>query len=823
MSKNIRIESVKEGYALGWSYVPLKGKKPFTKEWQSRDREDESQALNWAEKGNIGIRCGKNSGGLVVVDVDPGADVSSFDLPDTITVKTGRGGFHMYFKYDGEIKNSAGKMGKHIDVRADGGQVVAVGSIHPDTNKMYRYVPGLTPADVELADLPDWVLKRLQSKRKPSKKKPAKRKRLAGDPDTQAYARAALDAEVEAVEKAPKGQRNDTLNRAAFSIGTLIGAGALAERIASATLENAADVAGLIDEDGLAAVRATIKSGIESGKLQPRDIPNRPGGYSLPVFDDMEPAEEADKEPDNNKPSKRGASPGKAAACPPPKKTRKNKDTPRTEVIREQPAVMLPGTHLTRKGYKEVGNDRFAQAVLKAIPKGIIYDRGGLPVEITGPRGRQKLQLLTPDRMRLIMDQNLRLIQWSRKNKSIQQLYKNATRDHAKLALAAVTDCKEILRLNLFTNYPVYNQDWELAKPGYHEGTYYDEPSELSGIEPRYNSWAIMEDLLTDFPFTDEADKENFIGLLLTPLIRPAVLGNVPLFLIKSSLPRTGKTKLAEQVLGGIYLGEETPAMQWSTNEDERDKRILSVLKQGDTLLHVDNINHYMDSPALASLVTSKYYSGRLLGQSQMLRLENTLTIVATANNPRATGEIVKRTVPITLQPETETPELRDNFKHPHLFKYILNRRQRVWCWLLGMIENYKAAGFPATKVKMGGFEGWAAAMSGIMHTGNAVKWFSNWREWIAEADPEGEDLREFVNTWWSLKSETICYARELHEIAKDGDLFGMILSRSRSEQGQLTAFSQGVLVKYLNAPVDDFIIRRGPKRTYYLQCLRKG
>jgi len=817
MSKQIRVESVREGHGLGWSYVPLRGKKPFSKKWQKRDREDLDQAVKWAEKGNIGIRTGKNSGGLVVVDVDPGADVSSFDLPDTVTVKTGRGGFHMYFEYEGEIKNSAGKMGKHIDVRADGGQVVAVGSIHPDTNKMYRYVSGLSPAEVELAPLPKWVIKRLQSKRKPAK--PKKRKRPAGDPDAQAYARAALDAEVEAIESAGKGQRNDTLNRAAFSIGTLVGSGAIDERIASVTLETAADNCGLIQEDGLAAVRATIASGMESGKLEPRDIPNRERA-SLPVFDDEEPDE---PEAENNKTSERGGSPGKAAACPPPKKTRKKEETPRAEVLREQPAVMLPGTHLTRKGYREVGNDRFAQSVLKSIPKGVIYDRGGVPVEVVGSPGHQKLQILTPDRMRLIMDQNIRLIQWARKNKSIQQLYRNATRDHAKLAIAAVTDCKEIRKLNMFTNYPVYNSDWELAKPGYHEGMYYDEPPELAGIEPRYNSWAIMEDLLTDFPFTDEADKENFISLLLTPLIRPAVLGNVPLFLIKSSLPRTGKTKLAEQVLGGIYLGEETPAMQWSTNEDERDKRILSVLKQGDTLLHVDNINYYMDSPALASLVTSKYYSGRLLGQSQMLRLENTLTIVATANNPRATGEIVKRTVPITLQPETETPELRDNFKHPHLFKYVLKRRQRVWCWLLGMVENYKAAGFPATKVKMGGFEGWAAAMSGIMHTGNAVKWFSNWREWIAEADPEGEDLREFVNAWWSLKADTVCYARELHEIAKDGDLFGMILSRSRSEQGQLTAFSQGVLVKYLNAPVDDFIIRRGPKRTYYLQCLKKG
>lgn len=806
MSKKTRIEATEQGWELGWSYVQLKGKIPTEKSWASRKRESKDLAAKWAEAGNVGIRTGKHSGGLVVVDIDRGADVAEFDLPDTVTVRTGNGGFHLYFQHKGTLRNSAGKIAKKVDIRADGGQVVAVGSVHDKTKKTYRYASGLSPAEIEVAKLPKWICERLKSK-KPTKGK-AKRKRPAGDPDAEAYAKAALESESERVASAGHGERNDTLNRAAFSIGTLVGAGALDERIAAATLETAADICGLIEDDGLTSVQTTIKSGIRSGMKEPRDIPNRPGG--LPEFPD---------EPEEETTTRDGVPPEED--CPP---TSDKKGAPRVDVIREQPAIMIPGTHLTKKGYREVGNDAFAQSVLKCLPPDAIYNRGGVLVEIVGDPGYRKLQVLTSDRMRLIMDRNMRLIQWSRKNKKIQQIYRNATRDWAKLALAAGTDSTHIRPLNLFTNYPIYMPSWELAKPGWHEGTYYDEPPELSGIKPRVSmSWSIIEDLLVDFPFANEADMENFVSLLITPLIRPAVLGNVPLFLIKSSLPRTGKTKLAEQVLGGLYIGEETPAMQWSTNEDERDKRILSILKQGDTILHVDNVNHYMDSPALASLVTSKYYSGRLLGQSQMLRLENTLTIVATANNPRATGEIVKRTVPITLQPASETPELRDDFKHPHLFKHILNRRANVWSWMLGMVERYKEAGMPATKMKMGGFEGWMAAMSGIMHCGNAMKWMSNWRQWVAEADPEGEDLREFVNQWWAKYGNSACHARELLTLAKDHDLFGMALNRSRSEQGQLTIFSQSVLIKYMNAPVEDLIIERGTQRTYSLRQLKRG
>ena len=50
-------------------------------------------------------------------------------LPKTVTVKTGKGR-HLYFRCaDVRVSNSAGRIGKGIDVRGDGGYVVAAGSI----------------------------------------------------------------------------------------------------------------------------------------------------------------------------------------------------------------------------------------------------------------------------------------------------------------------------------------------------------------------------------------------------------------------------------------------------------------------------------------------------------------------------------------------------------------------------------------------------------------------------------------------------------------------------------------------------------------------
>lgn len=258
--------------------------------------------------------------------------------------------------------------------------------------------------------------------------------------------------------------------------------------------------------------------------------------------------------------------------------------------------------------------------------------------------------------------------------------------------------------------------------------------------------------------------------------------------------------------------------MQWSGNDEEQDKRILSLLRQGDTILHADNVGAFLDSASVASLVTSKYYQGRILGKSQVIKLENQLTVIATANNPRATGEIVRRSVPITLQPETDAPELRDDFKHPDLFGHVLRRRRAILACLVGMVDDWLTAGRPTGGTKMGGFEGWAATVSGIMGYHGYTEWMENWRDWIREADPEGEDLRDFVAEWWDKHKELNATPRELLDIAEEHDLFGMVLARSRTDHGRLALFSMRILAKYTNAPVGGFTIRRGSRRRFHLE-----
>jgi putative DNA primase/helicase len=258
---------------LGWSFTPLEGKRPTLTRWQSRERESIEQALEWAAAGNVGLRTGQASG-IVVIDVDPGGSVAELDLPRTVTAETGRGGRHYYFTISKPVRNSAGKLGEHIDVRGDGGQVVFVGSTHPETGRIYNWLAGHGAREVELAELPEHVIELLEADKK--RKQEAVQKQLsehhAAAPDkANRFANFILRSEIHAVERAAEGRRNDMLNTAAYTIGRLIGSGYFTRTEVESPLLMAALEAGL----DVREAERTIESGLTAGEQEPRELPGR--------------------------------------------------------------------------------------------------------------------------------------------------------------------------------------------------------------------------------------------------------------------------------------------------------------------------------------------------------------------------------------------------------------------------------------------------------------------------------------------------------------------------------------------------------------------
>lgn len=122
----------------------------------------------WKEHGiaNVGIATGKSSS-IIVVDIDPkngGTDswlelCATHGTPETLCVQTGSGGYHYYFAHpgDAEYKSSSNAVAPGIDVRADGGYVVAPPSRHISGN---RYV--IMAGTLECATLPAWLAERIE-------------------------------------------------------------------------------------------------------------------------------------------------------------------------------------------------------------------------------------------------------------------------------------------------------------------------------------------------------------------------------------------------------------------------------------------------------------------------------------------------------------------------------------------------------------------------------------------------------------------------------------------------------------------------------------
>ena len=266
-SESQLVINVQLGNSLGWSFTPLAGKRPVLKGWQSRPREALEEALAWAAQGNIGLRTGRTSG-VVVIDVDHGGDAEQLGLPPTVTVRTGGNGTHFYYRCLEPLGNSSGKLGIHVDVRADGGQVVFPGSVHPETSMAYEWAQGRSPAEVRIADLPAHLLERLRSPSPASQAVLSPSKTPPKVPRGRRYAVRALEREAALLRDARRGTRNDALNKAAFRMGTLMGDGRLDRNSVEEALLDAAVAVGL--EQGEA--QATIRSGLGSGIQQPRQL-----------------------------------------------------------------------------------------------------------------------------------------------------------------------------------------------------------------------------------------------------------------------------------------------------------------------------------------------------------------------------------------------------------------------------------------------------------------------------------------------------------------------------------------------------------------------
>jgi replicative DNA helicase len=158
------LERARDYVRRGFSVIPLepRGKRPIVawKEFQSRRPTDDELVAWFTEPRNIGIVTGEISG-IDVIDVDSrdALDIATkLGLPTCPVVKTARG-FHFFFAHEPGVGNFQERDDlPGIDLRAEGGFVVAPPSVH-ETGVVYRW----EGEDRPLQPLPRWILADVQT------------------------------------------------------------------------------------------------------------------------------------------------------------------------------------------------------------------------------------------------------------------------------------------------------------------------------------------------------------------------------------------------------------------------------------------------------------------------------------------------------------------------------------------------------------------------------------------------------------------------------------------------------------------------------------
>jgi hypothetical protein len=206
-----------------------------------------------------GVPTGTASG-LDVLDVDTAGwlDEHYSRLPATRVHETRSGGRHLLFRHAQGLRCSASRVAPGVDVRADGGYVI------------WWPRAGLRVlSDAPIADWPGWLL---QLARPPSGAPgpfqiiaPNGLRAPGGGVSPTRNLRKRTKHILRLVERAEEGTRNNRLFWAACRFGEMVAEGVIRETVAVQLLESAATLCGLVADDGMSRIRATIASGLSVG------------------------------------------------------------------------------------------------------------------------------------------------------------------------------------------------------------------------------------------------------------------------------------------------------------------------------------------------------------------------------------------------------------------------------------------------------------------------------------------------------------------------------------------------------------------------------
>jgi hypothetical protein len=225
---------------------------------------------------------------------------------------------------------------------------------------------------------------------------------------------------------------------------------------------------------------------------------------------------------------------------------------------------------------------------------------------------------------------------------------------------------------------------------------------------------ALIDYMLEGFVWETPSDRINYLGLLLTPLLRLLTPPPYKLFPITAHQPGSGKSLLAEVVKaihGSVWR------VGFPETEEEFKKWGLSVLI-GTTapVVVADNVSGVLAMAALDGMLTSGVLADRLLSTNTTSEVPNDRVWVITGNNVSLGADLARRTVLVRINPDVPDPQNRTGFAIEDLKGWVASRRADLIHALLTLVASWNAQGQPMEVRKQSdGFARWESAVGGIL------------------------------------------------------------------------------------------------------------
>jgi hypothetical protein len=220
-----------------------------------------------------------------------------------------------------------------------------------------------------------------------------------------------------------------------------------------------------------------------------------------------------------------------------------------------------------------------------------------------------------------------------------------------------------------------------------------------------------------------------------------------------------------------------------------RKKLLATLLGQPQAVLF-DNVRGYVDSAALNLILTAGWLDDRVLGVSKNARVPVRCAWLMTSNNATLGDDTARRVIPIRLEPQTDRPELRNDFRHRRLDRWLMAHRPALFWALAVLVRHWLAKGRPMPSVQpLGSFESWTVVIGGILEAGEYTGFLANRETLLAASDPDSVRWKAFVEAWFATHGDALVSIGDLLPLAEGHEIH----VRGETDRAQTSSLGKAV------------------------------